>query len=285
MQSATDTASIGRGESQIARRQWRFDPRYYQLAVQSTLLSWGMLFLGFSISALEFVSVLLVAWGAQRLLTRLHGLPANLLSATNSAMSILLLLHADNPLWLILAVLVAIGSKFLVTWNKRHIYNPSNLGIVLVILLAPSAWAAPGQWGQTMWMLLLAAGFGLGLVIGFRRMLASWTFLGLFALMTLAYAAWLGDPLAIPLHQLQNGALLIFAFFMLSDPMTIPRSMPGQLLFGGMVAAIGWSMQFLFYIPNAFLYALALSSPCVLFINRLFPGQAFDWSLFKRREE
>ena len=38
----------------------------------------------------------------------------------------------------------------------------------------------------------------------------------------LARAFWLGDPLAIPLHQMQSGSLLIFAFFMISDPRTTP---------------------------------------------------------------
>ena len=36
---------------------------------------------------------------------------------------------------------------------------------------------------------------------------------------------WLGEPLAIPLHRLENGALLIFAFFMVSDPKTTPAGL------------------------------------------------------------
>ena len=33
---------------------------------------------------------------------------------------------------------------------------------------------------------------------------------------------WLGEPMSIPLHRLQNGALLLFTFFMISDPRTTP---------------------------------------------------------------
>ena len=33
---------------------------------------------------------------------------------------------------------------------------------------------------------------------------------------------WLGEPMAIPLHRLQSGALLLFAFFMISDPRRRP---------------------------------------------------------------
>ena len=49
-------------------------------------------------------------------------------------------------------------------------------------------------------------------------------FLVAHATLLLVRAVWLGDPLAIPLHQLQSGSLLIFSFFMISDPRTTPDS-------------------------------------------------------------
>ena len=69
------------------------------------------------------------------------------------------------------------------------------------------------------------------------------------ALLLFGRAYWLGDPLAIPVHQLQNGALLVFAFFMISDPKTTPdtgfgRVLIGALLLGALtsVAEIGTSI-------------------------------------------
>lgn len=110
-----------------------------------------------------------------------------------------------------------------------------------------------------------------------RNLLTSLAFLAAYAGLLAGRALWLGDPWAIPLHQLQNGALLIFTFFMLSDPMTTPQSTAGRLLFGVWVAVLGWTLQFRLFIPNAFLYALAASSPLVLLINGRFAGAPFHW--------
>jgi len=253
------------------------DPRYYQLAVQIALLLFGILQLRFDVSPARIAAVLALAGLLQLLFTRRYRLPANLPSAANSALSILLLLRSNALGWLLLAVLIAIASKFLLTVRRRHLFNPSALGIVAVILIGDAAWVTPGQWGRDIWLLLLAAGGGLILLIGPTRMATTLAFGVVYALSLFGYAAWLGDPWHIPLHQLQNGALLIFAFFMLSDPKTTPASMAGCLLYGTWVALLGWTLQYLFFVPDAFLYALILSSPLTLSINQHLPGRAFVW--------
>ncbi len=253
------------------------DPRYYQLVVQISLLLFGILQLQFEISPVRIVAVVASAWLLQLLFTRLYHLTANLPSAANSALSILLLLRSNDLGWLLLAVVIAIAGKFVLTVHRRHLFNPSALGIVAVILIGDTAWITPGQWGRDIWLLLLAAGGGLIVLIGPTRMATTLAFGTVYSLSLFGQAAWLGDPWQIPLHQLQNGALLIFAFFMLSDPKTTPASTVGCLLYGTWVALLGWTLHYLFFIPNAFLYALILSSPLTLSINRYLPGQAFVW--------
>ena len=217
------------------------------------------------------------------LAAHLSSLFKNSLSALNSIMSILLLLHANSWIWIALASFIAIGSKFLIRYQNKHIFNPSNIGIVVVLLLSGSSWAAPGQWGQALWITLLLAGSGLILLIGLSRMLTSISFLLVFISLTFLRALWLGDPVAIPLHQLQSGALLIFAFFMLSDPMTSPNTNTGRLIFGTWVGVVSWVLQYNFYIPNAFLYALAASMPLVLWLNNHFQGHRYHWPTLSTR--
>lgn len=253
------------------------DPRYYQLAVQASLLLWGMVSLEFSLDAESVVFVLTGALLTQWAFTYFYQLPLNPLSTINTSFSILLLLQASHASWLVLAAVLSVASKFLLSYQKHHIFNPSNLGIVLVLLLTHETWVAHGKWGQAMWFALLAAGFGLVVILGWRRMLTSLSFLLVYSSLVLGRALWLGDPWGIPLHQLQNGALLIFSFFMLSDPMTTPRASWGRVLFGAWVAVLGWLLQFIGFIPNAFLYALVLSSPWVLVINYYCKGEAFYW--------
>jgi Na+-transporting NADH:ubiquinone oxidoreductase subunit NqrB len=254
------------------------DPRYYQLAVQSSLLIWGMIYLDFSLDISAITSVIGCALLVQIIFTQYYQLSFNPLSTINSSMSILLLLHASHFSWLALAIALAIASKFVLRWHNRHIFNPSNIGIVAVLLFSDSTWLASGQWGHSLWWSLLLLGLGLSLFIGFSRLLTSLSFLVFFASLIFLRALWLGDNLSIPVHQLQNGALLIFSFFMLSDPMTSPNSAIGRIMFGGLLALIAWILQFTYYIPNAFLYALALASPLVIVINQISWGKYYHWS-------
>ncbi|HPQ94746.1 MAG TPA: RnfABCDGE type electron transport complex subunit D [Thiolinea sp.] len=253
------------------------DPRYYQLLVQCSLLVIGCFSLAFSIPWQHMAAVLATALASQWLFLRHLQLPLQSLSAINTSLSITILLQAAHWGWLVLAAIIATGSKFLVRHHGRHVFNPSNIGIVVVLLLTTDAWVTPGKWGQALWVGLVLAGAGLVWLLGWRQMLASLTFLLVYAVLLLGRALWLGDPWAIPLHQLQNGALLIFAFFMLSDPMTLPRAPAAKVAFGGGVAVLGWLLQYGWFIPNAFLYALALSSPLVPVLNLRFAGVSYHW--------
>ena len=90
-------------------------------------------------------------------------------------------------------------------------------------------------------------------------------------------ASWLGDPMSIPLHQLQNGALLIFAFFMISDPKTSPNTAIGRCAYGTMVATVAYAIQFVFYEPNGAILALILSAPFVPLIDLVSQGSSYRW--------
>lgn len=253
------------------------DPRHYQLAVQSTLLLWGMWVLAFPVTWQHLLAVIGAALATQRLFCRWLQLPPVLLSTLNTSLSVLLLLHTETALWLAVAVMLGIASKFLLRLSGRHIFNPSNFGIVATLLLTDAVWAAPGQWGHGLWLFLLVAGSGLIGLIGWRTMLTSVSFLSTYAAVLLLKAAWLGDPWAIPLHQLQNGSLLLFSFFMLSDPKTTPAHPVGRVLFGMAVALLAGWLQFRLFLPNAFLYALLILSPVVFLFNRYLNYPRFEW--------
>src|SRR6202012_2264392 len=98
------------------------------------------------------------------------------------------------------------------------------------------------------------------------------------AALLLTRAWWLGDPLAIPVHQLQSGSLLIFTFFMISDPRTAPDSIAGRLLFAFAVAALAHYMAFFMQMRPALYFALILLSPLTVMIDRLIPARRFGWS-------
>jgi len=93
----------------------------------------------------------------------------------------------------------------------------------------------------------------------------------------LGRSLYLGEPLAIPLHRLESGALVLFTFFMISDPKTTPDSRSGRVLFAALVAFVAWYVQFRLFRTNGLLWALAGCSMLVPLINRLVPGVRYAW--------
>src|SRR4029077_18869185 len=102
-------------------------------------------------------------------------------------------------------------------------------------------------------------------------------FLAAYAGLLLARSAWLGEPMAIPVHRLENGALLIFAFFMISDPRTTPDRRAGRVLFAALVALGAAFVQFRLFRTNGLLWSLALFAPLVPLIDRVLPAPPHRW--------
>jgi Na+-translocating ferredoxin:NAD+ oxidoreductase RnfD subunit len=89
---------------------------------------------------------------------------------------------------------------------------------------------------------------------------------------------WLGEPMTIPVHRLESGALLLFTFFMISDPRTTPDSRIGRVTFAFLVAFVAWYIQFRLFRTNGLLWSLALWSAIVPIIDWLSPGARYNWA-------
>jgi Na+-transporting NADH:ubiquinone oxidoreductase subunit NqrB len=256
---------------------WR-DPRLYQIASLSTLLLYGLLFLHFDVSIWQIAITLGVAQLTQFAAIRYFNLPTfDPKSALISSLSLCLLLRTNDLAVAALAAVIAIGSKFILRWKEKHVFNPTNLALV-VVLASGLGWISPGQWGQVAWFGFLIACLGSLVVTRAARADVTLAFLTFYIGLLVARAIWLGDPLTIPLHQIESGALLIFSFFMISDPKTTPDSRIGRILFVLIVAIVALFVQFGFFKPNGPLWGLIACSPLVPFLDRMFPGARYDWS-------
>jgi len=252
------------------------DPRNYQITFLTSFLIYGVSFLHFDIPVLNILTILTSALAAQYTCARVAGLTStSYKSALISALSICLLLRTNSLIILITACLVAIGSKFLIRFRGKHIFNPTNLGIVVVIFFTKAGWISTGQWGSAATFAFLAACLGTWVVTSAARFDVAGMFLLTYCGLLFSRALWLGDPLAIPLHQISNGSLLIFAFFMISDPKTTPDSSLGRTILAIFVACLAYHIRYTYYTPNALIYALALTSPIVPFIDKLLPDFTF----------
>ncbi|MEO1659583.1 MAG: RnfABCDGE type electron transport complex subunit D [Pseudomonadota bacterium] len=200
-------------------------------------------------------------------------------SALITSLSLSILLRA-NSLWFWLAAgLIGVSAKFLIRYRGKHLFNPACIGIVTVSLIGGSAaWVSPGQWGQAPIFAAFAIGFAALVLSSAKRLDIALGFLAGFAAMLFGRAFYLGDPMAIPIHQLQSGALLVFAFFMITDPRSTPNSRTARIVFAFAVAAFAAWLGWEYHIRGAMLYALAGLALLTPILDRLLPARRFHWT-------
>ena len=260
-------------------RRWWSDARHFQIVALSSLLLINFTWIDFGAKPLYSALAILSALATQAVCSRLAGLPnIDLRSPLITGLSLSLLLRADEPWVHALAGVIAIGSKFVLRIDGKHIWNPAGFAIVVLLFAVPGhVWISPGSWGSAVWFAALLVFFAILVLGAARRSDIAIFFFGTHAALLLARALWLGDPLAIPLHQLQSGSLLIFTFFMISDPRTSPDSRLGRFIFAASVALLAHYMAFFMQMRPALYVALIALAPFVLLIDRILPAQRFAW--------
>ena len=171
--------------------------------------------------------------------------------------------------WWIFAGTAAVSllSKYAITFRGRHIFNPSNFGLVLCFVLLGPEHADPLAfwWGpMSVWLalaLVLIVGGGLkilsrlklvGIAVGFWLTFAS----------GVAVLAAAGHEMTAPWHLgpiagsdlwwllVTSPEVLVFLFFMITDPRTIPETGRGRRIYAisvGLVACLliaPWTTEF-----------------------------------------
>ena len=254
------------------------DPRYFQIAFLSFFLISGLLlqFLN-DIRTIDIALYISTALLVQFLCDYFSKQPWNWKSALITSLSLSLLLRMPSLSLVSLAAALAIGSKFIFRVKGQHLFNPANIAIVCSVLLL-GGWISPGQWGHSALLVFIFIGLGVLVSIKAARIDVALIFLCSFSILLIGRALYLGDPLTIPLHQLQNGALFLFAFFMITDPKTSPNHRIARVLYAVLLAIVSYVLQFYWFVPQGMLYALVLICLLVPLLNHWFPEQSYQWA-------
>jgi Na+-transporting NADH:ubiquinone oxidoreductase subunit NqrB len=255
------------------------DARHYQVLFQLTFLLFGMFALGWEISLLRLNIIILTCLAVQALFIQFTTKDwTGLKSALISSMSICLMMQANSIWTFVLAAVIAISSKFIIRIQGRHVFNPANFGILMALLITGDAWVSPGQWGSSALLLMLVGCLGLVVLLKVKRLDTAFTFLVVFlGLNYVRNVLYLGWPHDFFFHQLNTGSLLLFSFFMITDPMATPLSRRARIIWAAMVAVLAWWLSTKAFIHTAPLWALICLSPLVPVFNRFMPGQNFKW--------
>ncbi|HSC72889.1 MAG TPA: FG-GAP-like repeat-containing protein [Gaiellaceae bacterium] len=236
------------------------DPRLHLAAVIITLQVLGQTAFGFNLS----IAQILIAIGTCGVLEvgiaffRQHVImwPASALLTGNGVAFILRVPgtpHGDwwslHGAWIFAATAaVSLLSKHVIRWRGRHIFNPSNFGLVLCFLVLGENRAEPLDfwWGpMSIWLALAIA----LIVLGGLTILSRLRLLVIAGGFWLAFAAGIavvaasGHSMTARWHLgpitgwsfwwllVTSPEILIFLFFMITDPMTIPKGRVARVVY------------------------------------------------------
>jgi Na+-transporting NADH:ubiquinone oxidoreductase subunit NqrB len=260
--------------------EWfKSDARHYQVSFQLTFLLYGIFVLGWDIPLLRFNLIILSCLAVQAAFIHFKTKDwTSLKSALITSFSICLMMQANSLGTFMLAGLLAISSKFFLKVRGKHIFNPANFGLIITFLLTGDSWLSPGQWGSDALLLMLVGCTGLIVLMRVKRLDTAFTFLltflGLSFARNILYLGWPADNFT---HILTSGSLLLFGFFMITDPMATPSARLPRILWSIAVGVLAWYIVAFKFVHSGPLWALFILSPLVPVLDYLFPAQKFEW--------
>jgi enediyne biosynthesis protein E5 len=166
-----------------------------------------------------------------------------------------------------LCAAISITSKYVLRIKNRHIWNPSNFGISVMLFLAADTVATLSiQWGNYLWPMLVIWLLGSVIIARLHRFHIT----GIYVVSFLAFAflrSWITHtpweseiaPITGPMYQL-------FIFFMITDPKTTVRSKRGQCIVVFLVAVAEMILR-LEQVVYAPFYALFIVGPAAMLVE------------------
>jgi Na+-translocating ferredoxin:NAD+ oxidoreductase RnfD subunit len=245
----------------------RRDPRFKLSSVVITLHVLGQTLLGWKVSIAQILITMLLCGAVEFLITfrgqRIIAWPA---SGILTGSSVALILRASGTRhgdwwsvhgiqWFVLAGLISLLAKHHIRPTGKHLFNPSNIGIVWCLLVigpnhvfAQYLWWGPNHVGQALAYAVIIGG-AVWILRAVKMIPMAVSFLATFAVLTGAFALAGHSFIAIwhvgeirGLEYWANLAIspevLVFVFFMISDPQTAPKPALGRAIYGAGTAAV-----------------------------------------------
>lgn len=217
----------------------------------------------------KLAAAILASMGTELLLGKIVlGKWRNLSSAYVSGISIGILIRAPMIWPYALASVITITSKYVLRYKGQHIWNPSNFGVVSMLLLASSEVAVLSvQWGNNIWA--MAVIWILGFIIVWRvdRLHISVVYVLSFLFFSLIRSWISGNPFLGEVAPITGPMYQLFTFFMITDPKTTVSSRWGQYLVPFLIAGVGMVLRLVFSAVYAPFYALFIVGPIAMAIE------------------
>lgn len=266
----TTTHAATAGTAPAPPRAFGIDRRYLAPILVTIVLVGGQVTFGFLESWSRTALAIVTSIGVEMALGLLFaGRLPHLASAYISGISVGMLVRSPEMWPYALCAALSITSKYLIRVDGRHLWNPSNLGIVAMLVLASDTVAGLSvQWGNNLLPMVFVWAFGVAIIskLGLFHITATYvvSFLGF---------AWLrsvlgGTPVLAEIAPITGPMYQLFIFFMITDPKTSVRPFRAQVLVAFLIAAAESVMRSMEFVYAPF-YALFIVGPAANLIEIL----------------
>lgn len=259
------------------------DARHFQIAYLASFLILGIVLLDWSNEWVKFLLIINVSILVQFIGTSLTNKNySSWKSALITALGLCLLFKSNHLSTAMIGSAIAIASKFIIRVNGKHVFNPVNIGIILGILITQDAWISPGQWGSHFIILFVLGVLGFLVLKKVNRIDASLTFIivfgGLQWIRSIFYLGWSPD---VFFHQMTSGTLVLFTFFMITDPMTTPNNRTARIIWVTLISLVAFLMSNYLYVYAAPVWVLFFAAPLTPILDKFFIEKKFEWKYAK----
>ncbi|MEK2688500.1 RnfABCDGE type electron transport complex subunit D [Bdellovibrio sp. GT3] len=216
------------------------DPRLPILIFLLSFVVYALQSPGFVRTPWQFVGSLVTSLAVDYALIRFYK-KANFFPLSGLISSLGFFLLLDSPyVWpyIVGAALMNISKHFFTAYG-RHIFNPNNFGLVVMVFCFPmAATTTAGRWGGGTELAFILIALGFFAAYRAQRWVLSVTYISVFFLGALLRAHLLKLSLAPLLAPMTGAAFILISFYMMTDPATSPKSKKMQVLQGVFIASL-----------------------------------------------
>ncbi len=197
-----------------------------------------------------------------------------LASAYISGISVGILVRSPAVWPYLVCAVVSIMSKYVLRVNNRHIWNPSNFGIAVLVFLAPETVSTLSiQWGNYLLPMIVIWCLGSVIIARLKRFHITGTYVACFIALAFVRSWITGSPWQSEVAPLTGPMYQLFIFFMITDPKTTVKSKKWQCIVVAIVALAEMILR-LDQVVYAPFYALFLVGPAALLIEYWFESRS-----------
>lgn len=249
-------------------RFFSIENRYLPPMLITTILLVGQLSFGLLESFKQTALAIGVAMLLELALGRLvYGKFPNLASAYITGISVGILVRSPAFWPFALCSAIAITSKYVIRWKDRHLWNPSNLAICVLLLLAPDVFSTLSiQWGNNLPPMLIVWTLGALITWRVKRFHITATYVVSFLLFALLRGFITGHGFQAEVAPITGPMYQLFIFFMITDPKTTVKPRWAQCLVAFLVAAMEMVLRLAENIHAPY-YALTIVGPLAVAIE------------------